>query len=198
MAHDARSRAAGVAVALGGLATIALWIPFTLTHGPTSYNEERVLGGMDMHGWGLLLGVVPNLLVAGGLFLARPRLVVGRGSSWALGVVVAALLGSTMLDLVFRALGPPFSVLVLAPATLALAVLSRDLGLRVSWALLATAYVVAVALLLVPQATSDGFGGFRIYGLAAHVGVGLGWLALASRITISRPDGLISPKRAHT
>ena len=198
MAHDARSRVAAPALALGGLATIALWIPFTLTHGPTSYDEERVLGGMDMHGWGLLLGVVPNLLVAAGLLLARVRLAPGQGSSRALGVVVAALVGSTLLDLAFQALGPPFSILVLAPATLALAVLSRDLGLRASWALLATSYVVAVALLLVPEATSDGFGGFRIYGLAAHVGVGLGWLALASRITISRPDGLISPKRAHT
>lgn len=113
-------------------------------------------------------------------------------------MVIAALVGSMLLDLTFRALGPPFSILVLAPATLALAALSRDLGLRASWALLATSYVVAVALLLVPEAVSDGFGGFRIYGLAAHVGVGLGWLALASRITISRPDGLISPKRAHT
>lgn len=197
MTSDVPPRAAA-ALALGGLMAIGLWIPFTLAHGPTSYNEERVLLGMDMHGWGLLLGVVPNLLVVIGLLLARSRLAAGRGPSLALGAVVAALLGSTLLDLAFRALGPPFSILLLAPATLALAVLTRVLGLRVSWVLLATAYVVAVGLALVPQATSDGFGGYRIYGLAAHVGVGLGWLVLASRITISRPNGPISPEWAHT
>lgn len=193
MAYDTRARLASTAIVLGGTAMIALWIPFTLTHGPTSYDEGRVLGGMTMHGWGFLLGVVPSVLVAAGLVLARARLVAGRGSSWALGVVLAALVGSALMDVAFRALGPPFSIFLLAPATLALAALESDLGRRVAWALLATAYVVALCLLLVPEATSDGFGGFRIYGLAAHVGVGLGWLVMASRTTGSHRDGPISP-----
>ncbi len=188
-----------VVIALGGLAMIALWIPFTLAHGPTSYNEERVVGGMTMIGWGLLLGVVPNVLVVAGLVLTRARLGHGRrAQAWALRVVVLALAGSALADLAFRGLGPPFSILLLAPATLVLAVLTDERGLRAAWALLAAAYVVAVGLALVPLETSDGFGGFRIYGLAAHVAVGLGWLALASTIRTSRMDGLISPVWAHT
>ncbi|PKH37535.1 hypothetical protein SAMN05192575_101525 [Nocardioides alpinus] len=193
-----RSAVPALLIALGGLAMIALWIPFTLAHGPTSYDEERVVGGMTMIGWGFLLGVVPNVLVGVGLVVARSRLRESRGRARALAVVVAALLGSALLDLAFLALGPPFSIFLLAPATLALAVLSRGSGLRWGWALLATAYFVALGLLLVPQATSDGFGGFRIYGLAAHVGVGLGWVVLAAGIRTSGRDGSISPKGAHT
>ncbi|MCW2738633.1 hypothetical protein [Nocardioides sp.] len=189
---------ARAAVAVGGLAMVVLWIPFTLAHGPTSYDEERVVAGMTMLGWGLLLGVVPNLLVASGLVVARASVSTGRRSSLALGVVVAALVGSALQDLAFRALGPPFSLFLLAPATLALAVLAGGRDGRAPWALLATAYVAATGLALVPQGTSDAFGGFRIYGVAAHVAVGLGWLALASWIAISPRDGSISPKEAHT
>lgn len=167
MRHDPPTSLGPAAIALGGLVMIVLWIPFTLAHGPTSYNEERVVGGMTMIGWGLLLGVVPNVLVAGGLVAARHRLADRRGSGRVLWWVVAALVGSALMDLAFRALGPPFSILALAPATVALAVLTREPGPRLAWALLASAYVVALGLLLVPMETSDGFGGFRIYGLAA-------------------------------
>jgi hypothetical protein len=102
------------------------------------------------------------------------------------------------MDLAFRALGPPFSILVLAPATLALALLTRPRDLRLAWALLSAAYVVALVLTFVPQATSDGVGGYRIYGLAAHVAVGTGWVVLASQIGTSRRNGSISPEGAHT
>lgn len=197
-AAAALTRAAAAAVGLGGVAMVSLWVPFTLTHGPTSYNEERVLGGMTMIGWGLLLGVVPNVLVAAGLVAARGRLTGRRGSTLALGVVVTALVGSALLDLALGGLGPPFSIFLLAPATLALAALTRERGVRLAWAFLAMAYVVALGLTLVKQETSDGLNGYRIYGLAAHVAVGLGWLVLAARITFSRWDGPISPEWAHT
>jgi hypothetical protein len=136
------TRSAAAAVALGGLAMVVLWVPFTLAHGPTSYNDERVVAGMTMIGWGLLLGVVPNVLVATGLVLARGRLARSGGTAWALGWVIAAL---------------------------------------------AAAYVVALALALVPQEASDGFDGYRIYGLVAHVAVGLGWVVVASRISNFAP-----------
>jgi len=176
------TRFAAAAVALGGLAMVVLWVPFTLAHGPTSYNEERVVAGMDMLGWGLLLGVVPNVLVATGLVLARGRLARSGGTAWALGWVIAALVLSALADLAFRALGPPFSLFVLAPATIALVVLAAPGGVRVAWAVLAAAYVVALALALVPHEAADGFDGYRVYGLVAHVTVGLGWVVAASRI----------------
>lgn len=170
------------ALTAGGLAMVVLWIPFTLAHGPTSYNEERVVAGMDMHGWGFLLGVVPNLAIAAGLVAARAALSEGRrGSARALWVVIGALVASALLDLRFRALGPPFSLFVLAPATIALAALGRDRGLRRAWVFLATAYLTAIGLALVPLETSDSFGGYRIYGLAAHVASGCAWMWLAWR-----------------
>jgi hypothetical protein len=180
-----RSTWAAAALAIGGMAMVMLWIPFTLAHGPTSYNEQRVVAGMDMHGWGFALGVVPNLLIAAGLISARAALTEGRrGSTRALWVVVAALLGSALMDAGFRALGPPFSLFLLAPAAVVLAVLGRDRRLRTAWAVLATAYVVAVALALVPLETSDSFGGYRVFGLAAHVAAGLAWIAVAGRLRV--------------
>lgn len=178
-----RTALAAAALALGGLAMVVLWIPFTLAHGPTSYNEQRIVAGMDMHGWGFLLGVVPNVLIASGLVAARGTVTEGRrGASRALWVVIGTLVASAALDLAWRSLGPPFSLFVLAPATVALAVLVRDRGRRTAWAVLATAYVVAVGLGLVPLGTSDSFGGYRIFGLAAHVAAGVGWLAVAGRM----------------
>jgi hypothetical protein len=178
-----RATPAAAALALGGLAMALLWIPFTLAHGPTSYNEERVVAGMDMIGWGFLLGVVPNLAVAAGLVVARAALSEGRrGSARALWVVVGALVASALMDLGFRALGPPFSLFLLAPATIALAVLARDRGIRTAWAFLATAYVAAIGVGLLPLELSDSFGGFRIFGLAAYVASGLGWVAVAGRV----------------
>ena len=178
--NAAGGRAAVAAVAFGGLAMVALWIPFTLAHGPTSYNEARVVAGMDMIGWGLLLGVVPNLAIAAGLLVTRHHLTdLRRGSSWALGVVIAALVGSALMDLAFGGLGPPFSLFLLAPASLALALLTSRQGERVAWACLAVAYVVAIGLALLPLETSDSFGGYRVFGLFAHVASGLAWVALA-------------------
>jgi hypothetical protein len=142
---------------------------------------------MDMHGWGFLLGVVPNLAIAAGLVAARAAVSEGRrGSARAIAVVIgalvaSALVASALLDLRFRALGPPFSLFVLAPATIALAALGRDRGLRRAWVVLATAYVTAIGLALVPLETSDSFGGYRIYGLVAHVASGWAWMRLAWR-----------------
>jgi hypothetical protein len=49
-----RTWIAAAVVALGGLAITALFVPFTLAHGPTSYNEEREILGRDMLAWVLL------------------------------------------------------------------------------------------------------------------------------------------------
>lgn len=52
----ARSRSTCLARARRVVMTL-LFLPFTITHGPTPFNEERTLLGLDMHFWGLLLGV---------------------------------------------------------------------------------------------------------------------------------------------
>ena len=43
-----RTWIAAAVVAIGGVAMTALFVPFTLAHGPTSYNEEREIVGWDM------------------------------------------------------------------------------------------------------------------------------------------------------
>ena len=169
---------APIAVAFGGLAMVGLWIPFTLTHGPTSLNEGHTLAGWDMHDWGFALGVLPNVAIATGLLLARRSLTGRRGRRIALGVVVLALLASALVDLALRALGPPFSLLLLAPATIALAVLLPS-PRRWAWAVLGASYTLGVGLALLPQDFSDARDGYRAYGVVAHVVAGLAWIGVA-------------------
>jgi len=103
------ARVASVAIVAGGLSMAALFVPFTLAHGPTSHNEEHRVLGWDMHDWGLLLGVLPNLLIAGGLWRLRQQIAGGRrGATVAVAVGCVALLLDALMNLAFRALGPPF------------------------------------------------------------------------------------------
>ena len=74
-------RVAVAAIVVGGLAMTALFVPFTVAHGPTSFNEERIVLGLEMHGWGLLLGVLPNLLIGAGLWRLREGITAGRRAS---------------------------------------------------------------------------------------------------------------------
>jgi hypothetical protein len=64
---------------------VPLWLVFTTVHGPTSFNEDNVTLGLGMHAWGLLLGVIPNVLVGSGLLLARRALLAGGGVAAKLG-----------------------------------------------------------------------------------------------------------------
>jgi hypothetical protein len=78
-----RTWIAAAVVAIGGVAMTALFVPFTLAHGPTSYNEEREILGWDMLAWGLLLGVLPNVLIVAGLWWRRDgSLVAGAALGW--------------------------------------------------------------------------------------------------------------------
>lgn len=176
------------AVVAGGLAMAGLVVPFTLTHGPTSYNEERVLLGADMHRWGLLLGVVPNLLIVAGLWASRRRLAGGRRAALAgVTVVCVALTGSAALDLGFGALGAPFALFALVPALLiAAATAPREAvrGARTALAVLDTVLALALAVALVPQDVSDAHGLFRVFCLLAYGAAGLAWAGLG--LTLSR------------
>jgi len=53
-------------------------------HGPTSFNEDHAVLGGSMLSWGMVLGGIPNLLIATGLVLLAPRLVPTPGRvAWA-------------------------------------------------------------------------------------------------------------------
>ena len=178
------ARVAPVAIIIGGLLMAALFVPFTLAHGPTSFNEERDVLGWDMHVWGFLLGVLPNVLVAGGLWRLRERIAGGRrGPAVVVTVGCVALLLDALTNLAFRALGPPFVLFLLAPATIALAALipggdAARTRTRVVVAALGIVLATGFALALIPQETSDSFDGYRIFGTVVHGAGGLLWALL--------------------
>jgi len=179
-----QARVAPFAVVLGGGLMAALFVPFTLAHGPTSDNLEREILGWDMHRWGFLLGVLPNLLIAGGLWRGRERIAGGRrGATVALAVGCVALLLDALMNLVFRALGPPFVLFLLAPAAVVLAALiptgdAARTRTRVVVVALGVVLAAGLALASVPQETSDSLDGYRVFGIVVFGVGGVLWALL--------------------
>lgn len=181
---------------LGGLLTAALFVPFTLAHGPTSVNLEREVVGWDMHAWGFLLGTVPPLLVGGGLWLLRERIAGGRRAAYgAVTVMCAAMFLFAAMNLAFRAIGPPIDLFLLAPASVVATLTTGRTGTaRVMLGLIAVAYVVALALALVPMAVYDDYDGYRVFGVVAYATTGLLWATLGSiLLRESRTEATVSP-----
>ena len=182
-------RAAMVAIIVGGVSMAALFIPFTLAHGPTSFNEERLIIGWDMLGWGLALGVLPNLLIGGGLWRLRERVTGGRrAATTVLGIACGALLLDALANLALGGLGAPFVLFILAPTTLALAVMTpaarmARLRLGLLLAALGTCLAAGVAVALIAQETSDAFGGYRIYGIVVYGVGGLLWALIGASLS---------------
>jgi hypothetical protein len=170
----------------------ALFVPFTLTHGPTSYNLEQELFGRDMHFWGLLLGVTPNVLIGTGLWALRGRVAgPNRIASVTCATACIVLWLSAALDLAFRALGPPFGLLILAPAVLVASVTATPQGpsnrhAQVVLGALGAVLTAACVMALIPMETSDSFGGYRIFGLLAYATTGIMWAVLG--LVLSGPD----------
>lgn len=163
---------------VGGFLASAIFVPFTIAHGPTSYNLEREVLGWDMHDWGFLMGTLPPLLVGAGLWSLR-RQVAGEGHTAfrALTVMCMAMFCFAAMNVAFRAMGPPLDLLLLAPAGV-VAALTVGKGVRLVLGLLASAYCAALAMMLIPLETSDSFGGFRVFGVIAYAGVGVLWAVL--------------------
>src|SRR5687768_9123118 len=187
--------AGGALLAAGGIVAVPLWLVFTSVHGPTSFNENNVTLGLDMHAWGLLLGVIPNALVASGLWLSRSIVLRGGGRAARIGfgLLVLALLVSAALDLAFRALGPPLMLPLVAAGLLVLPLAPREAPavereIRATLLILGLLLAIAFAWALVPLQTSDRVGGFRIFGFMAHLLAGLGWALLGLVIARRHPD----------
>jgi len=172
----------GVLLIIGGLVAVPLWLVFTSVHGPTSFNENNITLGRDMHFWGLLLGVIPNAFVASGLWLSQSVLLRGggRAARGGYGLVLLALLASASLDLVFGALGPPLFLPLLAAGLMVLALAPRDASgprapIRNSLLALGVLLAIAFAWALLPLDVSDRVGGYRIFGFMTHLLGGIGW-----------------------
>lgn len=65
----ARAALASALLVAAGVLMAALWINFTRAHGTTSVDEDRLVLGGSMPFWGMLIGGVPNLLIAAVLIL---------------------------------------------------------------------------------------------------------------------------------
>jgi hypothetical protein len=202
MNHNNRSaRWLSLAFIAGGALMIGLWLIFTNVHGPTSYNLDRPFLGRGMFFWGMLLGGPPNLLVAAALLGLAPRLTQGapRRARVGLGLAVFGLAAAGALDLIVGAINAPFFIPVVAAGLLLLA-LGRshrpDLP-RAAWislAVIGALNLIAFAWVLAPLELSDAVAGYRLYGLLAHVGTGLGWVAVGLSLW-PRPLALSRPAR---
>ena len=158
----------------------ALYVPFTLAHGPTSINEEHLVLGADMHRWGMFLGVVPNVLIAAGLWRLREAIAgERRAARVAVNVLVVVLALSALGDLAFRALGPPIAMFVVVPALWVLvSTTTAGRPRRPLLAVLAVVQTVALVMGLIPLEIQDDFGGYRIFGSLAYGVTGLLWAVL--------------------
>ena len=171
---------------VGGLLSCGVFVPFTVAHGPTSYNLEREVLGWDMHHWGFLMGTVPPVLIGAGLWSLRARLAGGRHAAFrALTVMSVAMFLFAAMNVAVRAIGPPFDLFLLAPASVVAALTARKGPTRVVLGLLATAYCAALAVAFIPLETSDGFGGYRVFGIIAYAGVGLLWAAFGATLLLT-------------
>jgi hypothetical protein len=119
------ARWASLAFVTGGLLMAALWIIYTHVHGPTSFDQTRILLGRSTLFGSILLSVPPSLLVAAGLTILYPRLVSGAKLMARVGyaLTMVGLVVPAGLDLfVWGALGPPFFVPILGLGLILLAI----------------------------------------------------------------------------
>ncbi len=171
------ARWAAWALVAGGAASAALWLVFTVVHGPTSFNENNPVLGGDMHFWGMLLGVIPNVVLVAGLLGLRQPLLAGAGRTATIGywLAVAALFASAAVDLVGRSLGPPL-LMPFQGVGLVLVGLAGGSDLRRPLLAIGVLILAAFGFAWVPLEISDRFGGYRIFGFLAHFAVGVGWV----------------------
>lgn len=194
-----RAALSGALLVAGGVLMAALWIIFTTAHRPTSFNEDRLVLGASMSFWGMLLGGVPNLLIAAALIILAPR--IGLSSGWLARVgyvlLLIGLLLPALIDLGIQALGAPIFLPIAAIGLSLLAMGNRD-NPRVSGtsrALLlcvATLLATAFAGALVPSEVTDPIGGYRIYGVLAHLGAGAGWALFGVSMLARRSTAAVS------
>jgi hypothetical protein len=188
------TRTAGTLLIAGGLLSIVLWLVFTSIHGPTSFNEEGRLLGQGIESWGMLLGVVPNVLIAAGLWSIRARLLGGRGRVPRIGfaLLLGGLLGSAALDLALGGLSAPLLLPFVAAGLIFLGLpLAGHEERTIGRILLGIGILIAIAFAwaLVPRDVSDPIGGYRIYGFMAHLLTGLGWALLGVVVASRTTDG---------
>ncbi len=164
---------------------ILLWIIYTTVHGPTSFDHTGVVLGRSTLFWGGLLGSFPNLLLALGLILSYPWLVKPAGLLARIGYILTltGLIIPAVIDLFAGGLGPPIFVPLVGIGLILTAFGNRGNSTiqrrsRSLLMVLGLLQITAIASAFVPREVSDGIGGYRLYGILAHIAFGVGWIML--------------------
>ncbi|WP_156911206.1 hypothetical protein [Arthrobacter sp. CAL618] len=187
---------------VGGLLMVTLWLIFTTLHGATSFNEDGSALGLSTLFWGMLLGSIPNLLIATGLILRSSCLALTTGRLARLGYVLLliGLIVPAMADLAIQALGPPFFVPVAAVGLIVLGSgvqSDPQISKPSRYLLLFVGLVLGIAFAwaLIPTALTDSISGYRIYGGFAHFAAGVGWVMFGVSVLRARFTTIEAPSR---
>jgi len=175
-------RWAGLILLLGGFLMAAFWVIFTNVHGPTSFNLDSPFLGKGMFFWGVMTSTPPSLLVALGLILLYPQLVLpgARLARTGFFLTLIGLIVPAVSDLVLGAMGPPLLLPLLGIGLILLGVGSRNNpwmqgGRRTIVLLIGSLLLLATASFFIPQEVSDSFSGYRIFGILVYFLPGLNW-----------------------
>ncbi len=178
----------------GGVLMIVLWPVFTTLHGPTSFNEDGHLLGMDSLFWGSMMEGPSSLLIAFGLAGSYTLLTRSAGRMARLGFVLTmiGLVIPALVNLAVFAVMPPLFAPLLGIGLVLIAV-----GNRASLSVTRLSRFTLVALgmtqvfafiwaLAVRPDLIDRIDGYRIYGAVATVLFGIGWIVFGISLVARR------------
>ena len=110
----------------------------------------------------------------------------GDARAWAragYGLILVALLIPAVLDLFTGSLGPPWFVPIVGIGSIILAIANWRDPIWRGWAAylllsMGILQIAAVAWFFLPEGHFDSINGYLLYGVTAHVLVGVGWIVL--------------------
>lgn len=195
----------GLAMVVAGSLMIVLWPVFTTLHGPTSFNEDGHLLGMDSLFWGAMMEGPAGLLIALGLAGSYRLLTDGAGRTVRVGFALSmiGLVLPALVNLAILAVMPPLLAPLLGIGLILMAVGNRSSNLGRSSRLLLSGLGIVQLLafswaLALPLDVHDRIYGYRIYGAVATVLYGVGWIAFALSLMARRRGGATMPALAAT
>lgn len=180
-----------------GLLTVVLWPVYITLHGATSFNRGGRLWGQGPEFWGAMMEGPSNLLIALSLF-GLYRLLAGRPNPMTrvgFALVVAGLTVTGLADIVLRAIAPPLLSPLVATGLILLAIGHRAnaalprLGRFALWAMGLLLWFSVLWTALLPLAVFDRINGYVVFGIAANVLVGFGWILFGASLRGRRRVG---------
>jgi hypothetical protein len=190
-----------LALIVGGLLMVPMWVRYTTLHGPTSFDEDGHWLGQGPGFWGSMMAPAMLLIVLG-LYGHRTLLAGNGGRSARIGYQLTMIgLGvPAVLDLTIREVVPPFLMPLAAIGLILLAAAHRHdptlpTTCRVALLALGLLLSAAFAMNLIPLETLDTFQWYRLYGILSNVLFGLGWVVFGVSLA-RRPAAALTPQPA--